>query len=116
MEKISPTKAFFDPTATAESWEKSLSSVSVLVFGTDGQLLVQRNFTDSELSLKKGYICHTQCPRRTKLRLLRHSKQNDQWHLEQSRADELDRKQLPQTTTALLPKCPQKRNDPADSS
>lgn len=52
--EISPTKAFFDPTATAESWEKSLSSVSVLVFGTDGQLLVQRNFTDSELSLKKA--------------------------------------------------------------
>lgn len=50
----SRTKSFFDPTATAESWEKSLSSVCVLVFGADGRLLVQRNFTDSELSAKKA--------------------------------------------------------------
>ena len=50
----SRTKSFFDPTAAAESWEKSLSSVCVLVFGADGRLLVQRNFTDSELSAKKA--------------------------------------------------------------
>lgn len=50
----SRTKSFFDPTATAESWEKSLSSVCVLVFGADGRLLVQRNFTYSELSAKKA--------------------------------------------------------------
>ena len=46
------TRAFFDTTAAAETWEKSLSSVCVLVFGADGRLLVQRNFTDSELSAK----------------------------------------------------------------
>ena len=46
------TKAFFDPVATAESWEKSLSSVCVLVFKADGNLLVQRNFTPSEISSK----------------------------------------------------------------
>lgn len=46
------TKAFFDPAATAESWEKSLSSVCVLVFKADGNLLVQRNFTPSEISSK----------------------------------------------------------------
>lgn len=46
------TKAFFDPAATAESWEKNLTSVSVLVFTADGNLLVQRNFTPSEVSSK----------------------------------------------------------------
>ena len=46
------TKAFFDPVATAESWEKNLTSVNVLVFAADGNLIVQRNFTPSEVSTK----------------------------------------------------------------
>ena len=48
------TKTIFDPTATAEAWEKSLTSVSALVFNADGGLLVQRDFTPSELSAKKA--------------------------------------------------------------
>lgn len=46
------TKSFFDPTATAETWEKSLSSIDVLVFSADGNLIVQRKFNASELSAK----------------------------------------------------------------
>ena len=49
----SRTKSFFDPTAAAESWEKSLSSVCVLVFGADGRLLVQRNFTLSLIHISE---------------------------------------------------------------
>ena len=48
------TKTFFDPTATAEAWEKSLTSVSALVFSTDGKLLVQRDFTASEVTAQKA--------------------------------------------------------------
>lgn len=46
------TKSFFDPTATAETWEKSLSSIDVLVFSADGNLIVQRRFNASELLAK----------------------------------------------------------------
>ena len=65
------TKTFFDPTATAEAWEKSLTSVSALVFSTDGKLLVQRDFTPSEVSL----VRHTQFTGRKYLRILCGSQQ-----------------------------------------
>lgn len=45
------SKAFFDPAAT-ETWEKSLSSLSVFVFDNTGKLLIQRDFTGAELSAK----------------------------------------------------------------
>lgn len=47
-------KTFFDPTATAEAWEKTLSSVDALVFNAEGRLLVHRKFTASELTSKSA--------------------------------------------------------------
>ncbi len=49
-----PTRAFFDTTATAEAWEKSLSSLSVFAFDDAGSLLVRRDFTASELTAKSA--------------------------------------------------------------
>ena len=37
------TRAFFDATATAEAWEKTLSSLSVFTFNTSGDLLLRRD-------------------------------------------------------------------------
>lgn len=48
------TKAFFDPIATTEAWEKSLSSLTVLVFDEMGTTIVQRQFTAEELTAKKA--------------------------------------------------------------
>ena len=49
-----PSRAFFAESATAEAWEKSLSSLSVYVFNAKGDLIVQRDFTASELSAKSA--------------------------------------------------------------
>ena len=48
------TRAFFDATATAEAWEKSLSSLSVFAFDNGGSLIVRRDFTASELTAKSA--------------------------------------------------------------
>ena len=48
------TRAFFGDAATAETWEKSLSSLSVYVFNAKGDLIVQRGFTASELTAKSA--------------------------------------------------------------
>jgi len=48
------TRAFFDATATAEAWEKSLSSLSVFTFNTSGDLILRRDFTVSELVSKSA--------------------------------------------------------------
>lgn len=48
------TRTFFDTTAAAETWEKSLSSLSVFAFDKNGTLLMRRNFTSSELSAKSA--------------------------------------------------------------
>lgn len=48
------SRAFFDASAATESWEKSLSSISLFCFDTDGSLIVRRNFTPSEVSAKKA--------------------------------------------------------------
>lgn len=48
------SRAFFDPSATTEAWEKSISSLSVFCFNTDGKLLLRRNFTPSEITAKKA--------------------------------------------------------------
>lgn len=50
----SPTRAFFAEAATAEAWEKSLSALTVYVFNAKGDLVVQRNFTASELTAKSA--------------------------------------------------------------
>ena len=50
----SPTRAFFAEAATAEAWEKSLSSLSVYVFNAKGDLIVQRDFTASEITAKSA--------------------------------------------------------------
>lgn len=48
------TRAFFDASATTETWEKSLSSLTVFCFNADGSLLLRRNFTPAEVSAKKA--------------------------------------------------------------
>lgn len=49
----SDTRAFFG-SESAEMWEKSLNAVTIFAFNTSGELLVQRQFTSSEVSLKKA--------------------------------------------------------------
>lgn len=46
------SRAFFSTAATAEAWEKSLSSLSVYVFNAKGDLVTERQFTASELADK----------------------------------------------------------------
>lgn len=46
------SKAFFDPTTAPETWESSLSSLTVLVFDNGGKLLTQRIFNASEVTAK----------------------------------------------------------------
>lgn len=48
------TRAFFDTTATAEMWEKSLSSLSVFAFDNAGSLIVRRDFTSAELAARSA--------------------------------------------------------------
>ena len=48
------TRTFFDATATAEAWEKSLSSLSVFTFNASGDLILRRDFTVSELASKSA--------------------------------------------------------------
>lgn len=49
-----PTRAFFDATASAEAWEKTLSSLSVFAFDNAGSLIVRRDFTSTELAAKSA--------------------------------------------------------------
>lgn len=48
------TRAFFDATAAAKAWEKSLSLLSVFVFDNGGRLIVRRDFTSTELAAKSA--------------------------------------------------------------
>lgn len=48
------TRAFFDTTASAEAWEKSLSALSVFAFDDVGALIVRRDFTSTELAAKSA--------------------------------------------------------------
>ena len=48
------TRAVFDTTAKAESWESSLSSLSVFAFDNGGGLIIRRDFTSSELASKSA--------------------------------------------------------------
>lgn len=48
------TRAFFDASAKAESWESSLSSLSVFVFDNGGALIIRRDCTSSELASKSA--------------------------------------------------------------
>ncbi|MEG1612326.1 MAG: fimbrial protein [Alistipes sp.] len=48
------TRAFFGTTASAETWEKTLNSVTVFVFNPAGGLIVQRAFSTAELTAKKA--------------------------------------------------------------
>lgn len=48
------TRAFFDPAAAAEEWEKTLNNISVFVFtASDGKLVLRRDMTAAELSTGK---------------------------------------------------------------
>ena len=48
------TRTFFDATATAETWEKALSSLSVFAFDDAGSLIIRRDFSSSEVTAKKA--------------------------------------------------------------
>lgn len=53
-ESSADTRAFFDTTAAAEAWEKSLSSLTVFAFDNSGRLLVRRDFSSEELAAKSA--------------------------------------------------------------
>lgn len=46
----SMTRAFFDDTAEAESWEKAIKSASIFVFDPSGKLVCRKNLNQSDLS------------------------------------------------------------------
>lgn len=48
------TRAFFGSTAAAETWEKTLNTLTMFVFNPSGDLLVKRQFSAAELSAKKA--------------------------------------------------------------
>ncbi|MCM1301205.1 MAG: fimbrial protein [Bacteroides cellulosilyticus] len=48
------TRTFFDDTATAETWEKALSSLTVFTFDEAGTLILRRDFTAEELTAKSA--------------------------------------------------------------
>ena len=48
------TRAFFDTTAKAETWESSLSTLSVFAFDNGGALIIRRDFTPAELSARSA--------------------------------------------------------------
>lgn len=48
------TRAFFGATAAAETWEKTLNTVTMFVVDPSGEILVKRQFSAAELSAKKA--------------------------------------------------------------
>lgn len=48
------TRAFFDATAAAETWEKTLNTVTIFVIDSSGDVLAKRSFSAAELSAKKA--------------------------------------------------------------
>ena len=48
------TRAFFDSSAKAETWESSLSTLSVFAFDNGGRLIIRRDFTSVELAAKSA--------------------------------------------------------------
>lgn len=48
------TRAFFDNTASAETWESEIKSLTVYVFNSTGNFLLHRTFTAPELAAKKA--------------------------------------------------------------
>lgn len=48
------TRAFFSSTAAAETWEKTLNTVTMFVFDPSGSLMVKRSFLVTELSAKRA--------------------------------------------------------------
>ena len=49
-DKTPETRAFFDQTAAAESWEKKIGTLTLFVFDGNGDAVLQRNFTAAEIS------------------------------------------------------------------
>ena len=49
-DKTPETRAFFDQTAAAESWEKKIGTLTLFVFDGNGNAVLQRNFTAAEIS------------------------------------------------------------------
>jgi len=47
------TKGFFDESSEAESFEKSISSLSVIVFDSQNNLVSRRNFTSDEITARR---------------------------------------------------------------
>ncbi len=53
-EPTATTRTFFNSTATAEAWEKSLSTVTIYAFKTSGEILVERVFNSIEVVSKRA--------------------------------------------------------------
>lgn len=49
-DKTPETRAFFDQTAAAESWEKKIGTLTLFVFDGNGDAVLQRKFTAAEIS------------------------------------------------------------------
>ena len=49
-DKTPETRAVFDQTAAAESWEKKIGTLTLFVFDGNGDAVLQRNFTAAEIS------------------------------------------------------------------
>lgn len=48
------TRAFFDNTATAEAWESEINTLIVYAFNADGNLILRRDFSPSEVTARKA--------------------------------------------------------------
>lgn len=48
------TRAFFDSDADAEKWEQELKTVTIFAFDDNDELIVRRDFSDSEIEVKKS--------------------------------------------------------------
>lgn len=54
VDEPSESRAFFATTAAAETWEKTLSSVTMFIFNPSGNLITQRAFNASEIAGKSA--------------------------------------------------------------
>lgn len=48
------SRAFFDNTATAEAWEKSINSLDLYVFDKNGNIVLKRKLSSSEINAKSA--------------------------------------------------------------
>lgn len=54
LEAETQSRAFFDNTAAAETWEKEITSLTVYVYDKDGNIIVRRSMSAAELTAKSA--------------------------------------------------------------